>query len=76
MNKSQITKGKKPLLILWIAFLLAGLVPGVVKSQCSAPTMTFHSPVLISGTDGQQGAVYLFQNVLPGVDAHIEVLGL
>ena len=68
--------GKKPLLILWIAFLFAGMVPSVAKSQCNAPTLTFHSPVLISGTDGQPGAIYLFQNVLPGVDAHIEVLGL
>jgi hypothetical protein len=68
--------GNEPLLILWIAFVLAVMVPSVAKSQCNAPTLTFHSPVLISGTDGQPGAIYLFQNVLPGVDAHIEVLGL
>ena len=45
-------------------------------AQCVAPTMTFHSPVLISGTDNQVGAVYLFANVLPGVDAEIRVVDL
>src|SRR6478735_2180539 len=45
-----------------------------VKAQCEAPTMTFHSPVLISGTDNQIGAVYLFPEVLPGVDANIEIV--
>src|SRR6188474_219252 len=45
-----------------------------IKAQCLAPTMTFHSPVLISGTDNQIGAVYLFPNVLPGVDANIEIV--
>ena len=76
MKKSQLIIGKRPLLFLCLFFVLAGMVPNLAKSQCSAPTMSFHSPVLIAGTDGQQGAVYLFQNVLPGVDAHIEVLGL
>lgn len=47
-----------------------------VKAQCIAPTMKFHSPVLISGTDRQVGAVYNFANVLPGVDAHIGIEGL
>ena len=36
--------------------------------------MTFHSPVLISGTENQIGAIYLFPNVLPGVDANIEIV--
>jgi len=45
-----------------------------VQAQCQAPTMTFHSPVLISGTDNQIGAIYLFPNVLPGVDANIEIV--
>lgn len=47
------------------------------NAQCSAyPTLVFHSPVLLSGTDGQAGAIYRFAEVIPGVDADIEVLGL
>jgi hypothetical protein len=45
-------------------------------AQCSAPTLKFHSPVLLSGSDGQQGAIYLFRNVIPGADAHIEIAGI
>ncbi len=46
------------------------------NAQCVAPSMTFHSPVLIAGTDHQIGAVYLFPQVMPGVDANIEVVDL
>ena len=46
------------------------------KAQCIAPALTFHSPVLLSGTDGQIGAIYKFDEVLPGVDAHIEITDL
>ena len=35
------------------------------------PDYDFRNPVLISGTDKQTGAVYLFQNVKPGVDATV-----
>ncbi|MEP6725028.1 MAG: hypothetical protein ABJC98_04385 [Bacteroidota bacterium] len=45
-------------------------------AQCVAPYMTFHSPVLIEGTDNQVGAVYLFSEVMPGVDANIKVTDL
>ncbi len=45
--------------------------------QCNnAPTLKFHGPVLLSGTDGQVGAVYNFADVSPGLDAHIEVTGI
>jgi len=57
-----------------VALLL--IFPGKVKSQCIAPTLTFNSPQLISGTDGAIGAVYLFPNVLPGVDAHITIMDM
>jgi hypothetical protein len=40
------------------------------------PSMTFHSPVLISGVDNQVGAVYLFPNVCNGVDANITIVGI
>lgn len=46
------------------------------KAQCTAPALTFHGPVLLSGTDGQVGAIYKFAEVLPGVDAHIEITDL
>lgn len=46
-------------------------------SQCSnAPSLVFANPVLISGTDGQVGAVYRFPNVAPGMDCHIQILAL
>ena len=64
------------LLIGSLIFFVASLFSKQVIAQCNAPTLKFHSPVLLSGTDGQQGAVYLFQNVIPGVDAHIEIAGL
>lgn len=74
--KTSILLLKKQLLVAALLLSIGSLFSITVKAQCSAPTMTFHSPVLISGTDGLQGAVYLFADVLPGVDAHIEVLGL
>lgn len=47
------------------------------NAQCSnAPSLVFSNPVLISGTDGQVGAVYRFPNVAPGMDAHIQILAL
>lgn len=46
------------------------------RSQCSAPTLSFNSPQLISGTDGTAGAVYRFPSVIPGVDALVTIMGL
>ena len=46
-----------------------------ITAQCVAPYMSFHSPVLIAGTDNQVGAVYLFPAVMPGVDANIKIAG-
>lgn len=52
------------------------LSPDIANSQCSSPTLKFHSPELISGISGQIGAIYLFREVIPGVDAHIEIAGI
>jgi hypothetical protein len=79
---AMITPGTKvysPNLI--VKFIIAlGLLLSVfavqTNAQCTAPSMTFNSPVLISGTDGQIGAVYLFANVMTGVDAHIEIMDM
>ncbi len=40
------------------------------------PSLTFNSPVLISGTDLQVGAVYTFPNVTNGVDAEVTIMGM
>lgn len=61
-----------PLNPLFILLLLAGfLIP--VKS-IAQPTLNFSDPVLISGTDKQVGAVYLFSRVKTGVDARVTYL--
>lgn len=60
--------------LLATALLLSG--SQLLKAQCVAPYMSFHSPVLIDGTDNQVGAKYLFSEVMAGVDAHITVTDL
>lgn len=57
--------------ILFLCLFLFGI--NHAKSQCAAPYMSFHSPVLIAGTNNQIGAVYLFPDVMPGVDANIKI---
>jgi hypothetical protein len=37
------------------------------------PDYDFRNPVLVSGTDKEEGAVYLFSNVKPGVDAFVTI---
>lgn len=61
----------RSLLVFPITFLFCG--HRNAAAQCVAPEMSFHSPVLIAGTDNQIGAVYLFRNVMTGVDAHIKI---
>ncbi len=46
-------------------------VPKLVLAQ--APELSFSNPVLISGTDNKQGAVYRFSNVTTGVDAELKL---
>ena len=46
------------------------------NSQCVYPNLVFANPKLIAGTDGQIGAVYLFSDVGPGIDAHVEIIDL
>lgn len=63
------------LLTLFITTLLSNL-HFASKAQCVVPALTFHSPVLLSGVDGQVGSIYKFAEVLPGVDAQIEITDL
>lgn len=44
-------------------------------SQPTSSELVFENPVLISGTAGQDGAVYKFKNVTNGVDATIKIVG-
>jgi hypothetical protein len=62
--------------VLLAITLLISAMAMATSAQCIAPSMTFHDPVLIAGTDKQVGAVYNFANVIPGVDAHIEIIDL
>ena len=54
-------------LLLLAALALACLWPARVQAQTGPDFIA--APVLVSGTDLQQGAVYRFANVLPGIDA-------
>lgn len=70
------TQGAIPLLPLLLNTVLTlSLCTAAAKSsaQCVAPEMSLHSPVLIAGTDHQIGAVYLFKEVMTGVDAEIKI---
>lgn len=40
------------------------------------PSMSFHDPILISGVDGAVNAVYKFEAVSTGIDAHIRIVNL
>jgi Secretion system C-terminal sorting domain len=54
-----------------IAFLLSNFTTAF--SQCTAPSMRFENPVLVSGTDGEEDAEYKFSSVTPGVDCFITI---
>jgi hypothetical protein len=44
-----------------------------IRAQ-SVPELAFTNPALKSGVAGQDGAVYLYNNVCPGVDAEVSVI--
>ncbi len=52
--------------IIALAFFLSA------KAQ-SVPKLKFIQPHLFSGVDGQKDATYKFSNVVPGVDAFIQI---
>jgi hypothetical protein len=62
--------------VLIATLLLLALFNRQASAQCVAPTLTFNSPKLLSGTDGTIGAVYLFAEVIPGVDCHVEIMDI
>lgn len=70
-------KAYRSVTLLTLLFMQLLVLNRTASAQCSnAPSLVFANPVLISGTDGQVGAVYRFPNVAPGMDAHIQILGL
>jgi hypothetical protein len=71
--ETNLPEPRRKLFFSLITVFIVGLFSNELYSQCSSPTLKFHSPVLITGTNGQVGAVYLFAEVIPGVDAHIEI---
>ena len=61
--------------VVAIVLLLTFITRGA-HAQCVAPSLTFNSPKLIAGTVNTIGAVYLFPDVVPGVDAHVEIMDI
>ena len=70
--KSNFTLICKGFLILTLTFstLLSSY------SQCAAPSMIFHNPILVSGVKGQKDAKYKFSSVTQGVDAYLTILDI
>lgn len=64
------TNGILPSVKTVVLFLLSILLQTEIFAQ---PEYAFKNPSKVSGTSLQQGAIYLFQNVKPGVDARIEI---
>ena len=60
-------------LALFLMFSALSILNTETASAQNYPLMTFTNPVLISGVDKQAGAIYKFSNVMPGVDAWIEI---
>ncbi|MEO5681294.1 MAG: T9SS type A sorting domain-containing protein [Chitinophagaceae bacterium] len=57
-------------------FITLGLLLLMVHANAQTITeFVFRNPVLISGIADQDGAVYKFTNVAPGVDANVTVMG-
>src|SRR3989337_361216 len=54
--------------------LLAGFLMSI--RSYAQPDYDFRNPVLVSGTDRQIGAVYLFSNVKTGVDARLTITNI
>jgi hypothetical protein len=60
--------------LLTVKAFLAFILIATSFSSFAQPDYVFKNPVLEAGSDLQPGAVYLFSNVKPGVDARVQVL--
>ena len=77
--KPQTTKKMKTFTTITKAFyalIILALTTTTVKSQCSAPDLSFKNPTLYSGVAGQKNAKYKFPSVYPGVDAYISIVDI
>ena len=66
-TRNLISVRRWHVLLLLAAFALACLWPARAQAQTGPDFLG--TPTLVSGTDLQQGAVYRYSNVLPGIDA-------
>ncbi len=74
VNKKNIVL-RKAFTTFFISFFSLSLHIHAQLPAPAYPSLTFNSPSLISGTDLQVNAVYLFPNVVTGVDAHVTIMG-
>ena len=72
MNKISTSTGKF-IIILAIFTLSSDLSAIAGNGTPKAPKFKFSNPTLVSGTDGQIGAKYLFKNVYDNKDAYITI---
>ena len=72
MNKNSTLTGKL-IMILAIFTLLSGFSANAGSGSGKAPKFKFSNPTLVSGTAGQIGAKYFFQNVYNNKDAYITI---
>ena len=72
--QKQEKMNKNSTLMVRYIFTLSLILSFIISSQAQvSPNMKFVQPVLLSGTAGQQGAVYKFSNVIEGVDALVTI---
>lgn len=60
-----------------LSMLIAFTATTVAQSGSNnfIPELVFQNPVLLSGTAGQDGAIYKFANVATGIDATVKIIG-
>ncbi len=56
-----------------LLFTIIAFVSFLSSKAQSVPKLKFIQPQLVSGIDGQKDAVYKFSNVVPGVDAYVQI---
>lgn len=61
----------KQIIIILLTLLTINNIAG---AQCTPPDLSFVSPTLVAGVALQEGAVYKFANVNPGIDCYITLV--
>lgn len=65
---------KRLINVLAVLFAFSATTVAQSGSNNYIPELVFQNPVLVSGTAGQNGAVYKFSNVATGVDATVKIV--